>query len=347
MVPQSETKSSSKRNNNRSDKPIVIGPSTPHEFTSELLAPFGGFLLFVKMLAALQFEKLFEEIFIAPERKPKFGHYVMFKGVIFLLVIGFQRIFHFSYISQEPMLLGVLAVAQLPAVTTFWRWLRHCGINQANSLVKLMAKLRERVWWQAGYAFTTVHIDIDTTVETVYGAIEGARKGHNPKHRGKKGLRPVLAFIAETKEYLLGKLRQGTTISGDEMKTFIKSIKTSLLGCVVKVIIRADSEFFSQDAVTACEEEKYRYIISVKVTSPPFVSDRWYSVRGRSGVEYNSCVFKPSTWDKAYRFVVMRILKTDAEKANPEQGDFFDDADYKYRIFVTDLKGSVPPRRDD
>jgi len=77
------------------------------------------------------------------------------------------------------------------------------------------------------------------------------------------------------------------------------------------------------------------------VTSPPFVSDRRYSVRGRPGVEFNSCVFKPSTWGKAYRFVVMRILKTDAEKANPEQGDFFDDADYKYRIFVTDLKDSV------
>ena len=110
MVPQSETKPSSKRNHNRSDKPIVIGPSTPHEFTSELLTPFGGFLLFVKMLAALQFEKLFEETFVAPERKPQHGHYVMFKGIIFLLVIGFQRIFHFSYISQEPMLLGVLGL---------------------------------------------------------------------------------------------------------------------------------------------------------------------------------------------------------------------------------------------
>jgi hypothetical protein len=72
-----------------------------------------------------------------------------------------------------------------------------------------------------GYTFKVVHIDIDTTVETVYGDIEGARKGHNPTHRGKKGLRPILAFIAETKEYFLGKLRQGTTMSGDEVKTFI------------------------------------------------------------------------------------------------------------------------------
>jgi hypothetical protein len=28
------------------------------------------------MLAALQFEKLFEETFSAPERKPQHGHYV-------------------------------------------------------------------------------------------------------------------------------------------------------------------------------------------------------------------------------------------------------------------------------
>ena len=341
MVPKPKTKRSSKRNHDRSDTPIVIGPSTPYEFTSELLTPFGGFLLFVKMLAALQFEKLFDETFAKPGRVPKLGHYFMFKGLIFLLVIGFHRIFHFSYISQEPMLLGVLSVAQLPAVTTFWRWLRYCGINQANSLVKLMALLRERVWWQVGYAYPLIHIDIDTTVETVYGNIEGARKGYNPKHRGKKGLRPALAFIAETKEYLSGKLRQGSTMSGDEVTTLIKSFKPLLPGCVVKVIIRADSEFFSQDAVIACQEEKYRFIISVKVSNPPFVSNRWYSVRGRPGVQYNSSVFKPPTWDKAYRFVVMRILKTEAEKANPQQTEMFEDADYKYRIFVTDLKGSA------
>jgi hypothetical protein len=341
MVPQPKIKQRSKQNHNHDAKLVVIGPSTSHEFTRELLTPFGGFLLFVKMLAALQFEKLFDETFAKPTRTPTFGHYFMFKGLIFLLVIGFQRIFHFSYISHEPMLLGVLSVAQLPAVTTFWRWLRSCGINQAHSLVKLMSLLRERVWWQVGYAFSTIHIDIDTTVETVYGDIEGARKGHNRQHRGKKGLRPVLAFIAESKEYLQGKLRHGTTMSSDEVTTFIKSFKSLLPGCVAKVIIRADSEFFSQEAVNACAEEKYRFIIAVKVTRPPFVSDRWYSLRGQPGVEYNSCVFKPSTWDKAHRFVVMRILKAEAEKANPQQGDLFDDADYKYRIFVTDLKGSA------
>ncbi len=59
-----------------------------------------------------------------------------------------------------------------------------------------------------------IHIHIDTTVETVYGRQHGGRKGHNPKNRGKKGLRPVLCFIQETREYFTGKLRRGETIGG-------------------------------------------------------------------------------------------------------------------------------------
>ena len=94
MVPKPKTKRSAKRNDNRSSNPLVIGPSTPYEFTSELLTPFGGFLLFVKMLAALQFEKLFDETFVKPGRTPMLGHYFMFKGLIFLLVIGAKKILH-------------------------------------------------------------------------------------------------------------------------------------------------------------------------------------------------------------------------------------------------------------
>jgi len=49
-----------------------------------------------------------------------------------------------------------------------------------------------------------VSINVDTTVATVYGQIQGARKDHNPKHRGKKGLRPVLCFIVVSSLFFLG-----------------------------------------------------------------------------------------------------------------------------------------------
>ncbi len=341
MVDDHKGNQSSSANTKRSAETIPIKSSTPHEYIDELFTPFGGFLLVVKMLAAFQFESLFDSVFVKPQRDPKRGHFFMLNALIFLLVVGFQRLFHFSYIAQDPMLLGALAIERLPAISTFWRWLRSCGTPQADSLLHLMALLRQRVWWQVGYAFKTVHVDIDTTVETVYGDIEGARKGYNPKHRGKKGLRPVLSFIAETKEYFTGKLRQGATISGEELCNFLKSLRPLLPKSAEKVIIRADSEFYSQDAVSTCEEENYSFIISVKKTVPPFDPDSWYSFPDDPDIQYNSCLYKPKTWRKAYRFVVMRIRKTEAEKKNPQQTELFADAEFKYRIFVTDVVGEA------
>jgi hypothetical protein len=60
----------------------------------------------------------------------------------------------------------------------------------------------------------------------------------------KKGLRPILGFIDETKEYLLGRLRRGITLSGKEAAAFMLKIKYQLPGCVQQVLLRADGTFF-------------------------------------------------------------------------------------------------------
>ena len=89
-------------------------------------------------------------------------------------------------------------------------------------------------------------------METIFGNQQGGRKGHNTKYRGKKVLRPILCFIDEIREYLLGKLRKGQTVSGKEAADFIKKIKNHLPGCVHQVLLRADGEFLSWQSVAAC-----------------------------------------------------------------------------------------------
>lgn len=342
MVAQSNTRCSHRQGKNRIADPICITPSTPHEYIDERFTSFGGVLAFVKMFAALQVEQLFEKLVIKPKRQPEKGHYFMFTGLLYLLIVGFQRLYHFSYLAHDPMLLGALQITKLPAVSTFWRWLRSCGINQAHSLLKLTAAVRERVWSQVGYHFTKIHVDGDTTVETVYGDIEGARRGHNRQHRGKKGLRPILAFIHETKEYLWGKLRRGTTVGGKDVKKLLKAIRPALPRCVQEVVFRGDSEFFSQEAVVTCEQERLHYIISAKKVAPEFDPDRWnHAPNGDHHIQYNSCIFQPGSWRKPYRFVAMRQLKKDVSNAHGQQPDFFEEGDYTYRIFVTDLKGTA------
>src|ERR1035437_5577334 len=159
----------------------VITPETPYAGCSERLTAFGGLLALVKFLDLIGFQGVFEGHYVHPEREPKLGGYRMVLGMLMLLFIGFQRLGHITYVRTDAMVCGVLRVAVLPAVSTFWRYLTSLGIVQSASLLRLGAALREKVWALCEYAPHRVTVNIDTTVATVYGAIEGSRKGHNTR----------------------------------------------------------------------------------------------------------------------------------------------------------------------
>ena len=172
-------------------------------------------------------------------------------------------------------------------------------------------------------------VNIDTTVSTVYGRIEGARRGHNPKHRGKKGLRPVLCFVAETREYLCGTQRRGRTMSGKETARQIRRFRKLLPDCVKVIRVHGDGEFLGRDGIKACKEAGLRYPFANHRCEPPFPEDGWYRYKA---YEYNECVYQPSGWEEPIRFVVMRIPK---EEKGDRQLKLLESERYVYRVFAT------------
>jgi len=240
------------------------------------------------------------------------------------------------------MLCGFFRLTQLPVASTFWRYVDSLGLNQAKSFLKMMSILRERFWQLSGFCYEQINISIDTTVETVYGNQQGGRKGHNTKNRGKKGFRPVLCFIDETREYLAGKLRKGVTIDGKECAAFIATIKDHLPGCVKHVLLRADGEFLSWQSVQAAITAGFEYIIANRGCDPPFDTKGWYKPFKRKDIEYNSCIYTPIGWGVPCRFVAMRIPKGQkAPSGQAVQCELFEDDRYTYRIFCTSLTGQA------
>jgi hypothetical protein len=307
----------------------TITPDTPYGECSERLTAFGGLLALVKFLDLLGFEQAFAEHYVHPKREPKLGGYRMVLGMLLLLFIGFQRLGHFAYVRTDAMVCGVLRVGVLPAVSTFWRYLTSLGIVQSASLLRLGAALRARVWALCAYAPRRVTVNIDTTVATVYGAIEGARKGHNAKHRGKKGLRPVLCFLDETREYLCGTQRRGETIRNDEVARQIRQFRMQLPESVREVHVRGDGEFIGWESVTACLDEGFLFTFGNKRCNPPFPENGWY----RHGEHaYNECGYQPMGWEQPCRFVAMRIRK---DQMGDRQLQLLDSENYVYRVFVT------------
>jgi hypothetical protein len=176
-----------------------INASTGYETCTEQLSPFGGLLAMIRFFDLIGFSQIFHSLYREPTRQPKLGHYPMVVGLLMLQFIGFNRIWHFTYIRLDAMLCGFFRLQRLPVAGTYWRYVDSMGINQAQSILKIMAALRERVWKQLELNYYRICVDIDTTVETLYGEQQGGHKGHNTKHRGKKGYRPVLCFIEQTR----------------------------------------------------------------------------------------------------------------------------------------------------
>lgn len=337
---QNNSNSKSIANQGETECPVKaskIGASTVYEYCRERLSPFGGLLGLEKFMELVKFKEIFDGLYKEPSRRPDLGHYNMMYGLIILLFIGFNRVWHFIYIQLDAMLCSIFEVVKLPYVTTYWRYVNSLGINQGKSLLMVMSALRERVWHLCEIGYESIHIDIDTTVETIYGNQEGGRKGHNTKNRGKKGFRPVLSFIQETREYFAGKLRKGETIGGEEVGELIRSFKKYLPGCVKNVILRGDGEFIGWESVEAAYEEGYEFIFGNKGCNPPFESSKWYKVRKGDKAEYNECIYQPMGWCRACRFVAMRIPKEEKGDGGYVQLTLIEDAKYIYRIFVASL----------
>ena len=89
-------------------------------------------------------------------------------------------------------------------------------------------------------------------------------------------------------------------------------------------------------------EVGFDFIIANKGCDPAFDPNSWYRPWKRKNIEYNSCIYQPTGWGVACRFVAMRIPKKEAKKPGQAvQCVLFEDERYQYRIFCTNLGGKA------
>ena len=152
-----------------------INASTGFETCKEQISAFGGLLGLIKFLDLIKLEEIFDRYYIKPRREVKLGHYRMVVGILMLLFIGFNRLWHFTYIRLDAMICGFFQLTRLPVASTFWRYVNSLGINQSESFLKIMTVMRERVWQLCELKFEKIHLSTDTTVETPAGRYRRVR----------------------------------------------------------------------------------------------------------------------------------------------------------------------------
>jgi len=328
-------------------KPMKIGSATHYDFKGSHLTPYGGLLPVTTMLEKLGFQELIERHVTMKRLTTSMPGFRFVMAMVLALYVGWSRLNHFQFLQREPMLTGILGVEQLPVQSTFWRFLGSLHLVVARQLLEVTRRLRQRVWEAAHVALKEVTLDTDTTVQTVYGRHKmGARKGYNPKHRGKKSYQPILTFLAETREYISGELRKGERPTGKQIAAHLDHVFAVLPEGVQRRYARADSGLYCWDTVASYEKHGCRFVISAK-KSPRLVEELKaapWTGSPRTDAD-GQCEFRyqPEGWGKAYRFVALRYQKKAKPKKGkqPEQYQLFDTPEYHYRVFVTDLDAPI------
>jgi hypothetical protein len=326
--------------------PLKIGASTPYDFSARNLTAYGGLLPVATMLEKLGFQQLIEETLTIRRRTRAMPVYRFVLGMVLVLYVGFSRLNHLRFVEREPMLTGILKVLRVPPQCTFWRFVASLHLSVAGQLLRVQKVLRQRVWQAAHVDLKTITLDTDTTVNTLFGHQMGGRKGYNPKNKGKKSYQPILTFLAETREYIAGELRNGDRPTGAQIARHLESVFAALPEGVEKMYARADSGFYCAEAVEAYEKAGVQFIVSARKTSrlidelkaAPWTGSPKTDADGQCEFRY-----QPKGWGQAYRFIALRYekKKEPAAAEKPEQYQLFDTPEYRYRVFVTNMSGGI------
>ena len=234
--------------------------------TPKAISPFGGLASFISFLGQIGFAREVQQRlpFAEPTSNNAIPLAHALTAFVMAVVVGAERFAHSEWLRADRVLHALLGLERFPSDDTIrnfflrftqahieafwrplWRWLLR--------LVKCPP---------AGFA-----LDLDSTVFCREGKQEGARKGFNPRRRGRNSHHPLLAVLAEAPFILHGWLRSGNTGAARGVVPFLQEALALLPEETWLRTVRADSGFFDGGFLDFLEERALPYVVVARLTS--------------------------------------------------------------------------------
>jgi hypothetical protein len=332
--------------------PACVVNQVKIEFTQKPITAWGGIAtLIAKFLEVIEFRSWVETNIPIKETSPNGGGiYEKVLAQFLTALVGGDRFSHLLWLSHGiEAIKKAFGVDWLPkassTLTRFWgkfkTWVR------AEALAEKARALAVRIIQYAGIGED--NLNLDSRVLTRYGQQEGAKKGYNPKKRGRPSHHPLLAYLGSG--YLVNLWnRSGDTFSGQRAKGFFQQ-SIQALGAVFKVKrVLCDTGFYLIEFIKYLESEHYTYIIAARLCfNLQKEIDRikdWKRIV--PGIEVASFYFQhgDKKWEKPRRYVVVRQEVGQRPQATGKQLRLFenldDGKDYRFSAFITNDEVSAP-----
>ena len=262
-------------------------------------------------------------------------------GVMLLLVIhlllGFRRLRGLEYYRDDPLVARVLGWSKLPDVSTVSRSLASMNEESVDAVRSLLRQLvTDRL---ASEPIARVTVDFDGSVQSTTGHAEGTAVGFNKVKKGARSYYPLFCTVAETGQFFDMHHRPGNVHDSNGAPEFMAHCLAELRAALPgkRFEARIDSAFFNDTVFPTLEEAGVEFTCSVpfqrfgRLKTMIEVQGRWHRIDERWS--YFECDWHPECWERAYRFIFLRLRKPLQQKG-PLQLDLFEPVSHEYEYTV-------------
>lgn len=323
-------------------------------FEEQKLTSFSGLVLFQSLFAHLGLYRRLARCFRHSAVCPIYPQAKIILLLIVHLLLGFRCLRDSRYYAHDPMVLRVIGLRQIPAVSTISRQLASLDEYSVQNLEALRTDLvLDRL---ATLDSPRITLDFDGSVIGTKRRAEGTAVGFNKSKKGQRSYYPLYCTVAQTGQVLGVLNRSGNVHDSNGAKQFvlecIAAVRAVRRERRTLIEVRMDSAFFGDEILSALEQARVRYTISV-----PFarfaalkekIDDRmdWQPID--CGAERHCDAFEenwqPESWgeDRARRFLFIRQFNPKQQKT-PIQLDLFEPIsyDFDFKVVITNRKDSL------
>lgn len=302
-------------------------------FTASCLTHFAGVYLFHQFLQRIQFRTYLSMQTRYAQRNNRYTLSEMFLALIYPMILGLEKIEVSALLKTNGFFHHLTGLPSFPDPTALRRFLIRSPSDLLPLLWKVHDDLRKHFIVQPS-SRSSYWLDFDSTANTIYGHQEGAVKGYNPGHPGKRSYHPLVVSEAHLKDCLGGFLRYGNAHTAERAVPLLRAA-LSLLPAARDVRTRADSGFYDGDFVQELESKHVGFAVVARMSGP--IKKRLSALRYEvvnSQFSVSEFQYQPHKWKKLYRYVVLRRK---VEKQKDEELTLFKMNQYAYTVIVTNL----------
>ena len=262
--------------------------------------------------------------------------------LIDLFVLGEQRVFGLEAAAADPLFV-LLAGGTVPSIDTVYRDLERFTDDDIALLDDYAAEHAAKE--AKAMRLREAHLDIDTTVEPLFGNHEGGVPGYNPKYHGRPSYHPIVGRIAEVDAIIGARLRPGDNGFGADDVPYIQCLLDRTRGAVgpkCLLYVRIDAAGDCTEVMRAVAERGAFFLNKAKMTpdlcAAITTASKWSTVdRDAEGTPTRQVAeigFARDEWSK-HDLDVRVIAVRSRDRDNGKQIYLWNDLDYTVQAFLT------------